>query len=118
MPAYQVLADALRAKILAGELEPGRKLPIEPELSAQYGVSRSTVREALRVLASQNLIATTRGVSGGSFVAPPNPEQISGYLEASRRPGSRRYGARRTSWRSCGARSTGRPTSPRRRRSS
>lgn len=85
MPAYQVLADALRARIMTGELKPGEKLPIEPDLSAQYGVSRSTVREALRVLASQNLIATTRGVSGGSFVAYPNPEQISGYLEASLR---------------------------------
>lgn len=85
VPAYQLLADALRAKILAGELKPGEKLPIEPDLSAQYGVSRSTVREALRVLASQNLVATTRGVSGGSFVAHPNPEQISGYLEASLR---------------------------------
>lgn len=84
-PAYQVLADALRARIMTGELKPGEKLPIEPDLSTQYGVSRSTVREALRVLASQNLVTTTRGVSGGSFVAYPNPEQISGYLEASLR---------------------------------
>jgi DNA-binding FadR family transcriptional regulator len=80
-----VLADALRARILTGELKPGARLPIEPDLSALYGVSRSTVREALRVLASQNLIATTRGVSGGSFIAYPNPEQIAGYLEASLR---------------------------------
>jgi DNA-binding FadR family transcriptional regulator len=85
VPAYQVLADALRARIITGELRPGEKLPIEPELSVQYGVSRSTVREALRVLASQNLIATTRGVSGGSFVAYPKPEQIAGYLGASLR---------------------------------
>jgi DNA-binding FadR family transcriptional regulator len=85
VPAYQVLADALRDRIMTGELRPGEKLPIEPDLSAQYGVSRSTVREALRVLASQNLITTTRGVSGGSFVAYPNPEQIAGYLAASLR---------------------------------
>ncbi len=85
VPAYQVLADALRARIMTGELKPGEKLPIEPDLSTQYGVSRSTVREALRVLASQNLVTTTRGVSGGSFVAYPNPEQISGYLESSLR---------------------------------
>jgi len=85
VPAYQVLADALRAKILTGELKPGARLPIEPDLSAIYGVSRSTVREALRVLASQHLISTSRGVSGGSFVAYPNPEQIAGYLEASLR---------------------------------
>jgi GntR family transcriptional repressor for pyruvate dehydrogenase complex len=83
VPAYQVLADALRARIMSGQLKPHEKLPIEPVLSTQYGVSRSTVREALRVLASQGLITTTRGVSGGSFVAYPNPEQISGYLEAS-----------------------------------
>jgi DNA-binding FadR family transcriptional regulator len=85
VPAYQVLADALRARILTGQLKSGEKLPIEPDLSTQYGVSRSTVREALRVLASQGLITTTRGVSGGSFVAFPSPEQISGYLEASLR---------------------------------
>ena len=85
MPAYQVLSDALRARIITGELKPGEKLPIEPELSVQYGVSRSTVREALRVLASQNLIITTRGVAGGSFVAYPHPEQVAGYLQASLR---------------------------------
>ena len=85
VPAYQVLADALKARIMTGALKPGEKLPVEPDLSAQYGVSRSTVREALRVLASQNLITTTRGVSGGSFVAYPNPEQIAGYLAGSLR---------------------------------
>lgn len=83
VPAYQELADTLRDRILAGELGPGDRLPVEPELSAEYGVSRSTVREALRVLASQNLVTTTRGVAGGSFVAHPQPEQISDYLEAS-----------------------------------
>lgn len=78
-----MLADALRARILTRELRPGQKLPVEPELSAEYGVSRSTAREALRVLASQGLVTTVRGVSGGSFIACPNPEQISDYLQAS-----------------------------------
>jgi DNA-binding FadR family transcriptional regulator len=80
-PAYEELADALRAQILAGELQPGDRLPVEPELSARYGVSRSTVREALRVLSSQHLVTTTRGVSGGTFVMHPNLEQIAGHLE-------------------------------------
>lgn len=80
-PAYQELAEVLRAQILSGELKPGDRLPVEPDLSAQHGVSRSTVREALRVLSSQHLVTTTRGVVGGSFVAYPQPEQISGYLE-------------------------------------
>ncbi|WP_214316872.1 FadR/GntR family transcriptional regulator [Nonomuraea sediminis] len=83
VPAYQHLAADLRGRIIAGEFRPGDRLPVEPELSARYGVSRSTVREALRLLASQNLIVTTRGVSGGSFVAVPSPDQISAYLKTS-----------------------------------
>lgn len=82
-PAYQELADALRARIITGELEPGDQLPVEPELCAEYAVSRSTVREALRVLSSQGLVVTTRGVTGGTFVAHPDGEQISDYLETS-----------------------------------
>ena len=46
------------------------------------GVSRSTVREALRLLASQHLIVTTRGVTGGSFVAHPDAEQLADGLAA------------------------------------
>ena len=80
-PAYEVLAAALREQIMSGELKPGDRLPVEPDLSAQHNVSRSTVREALRVLSSQHLITTTRGVVGGSFIAHPQPDQISGYLE-------------------------------------
>lgn len=80
-PAYEELASVLRAQILSGELKPGDRLPVEPDLSARHGVSRSTVREALRVLSSQHLITTTRGVVGGSFVAHPQPDQISSYLE-------------------------------------
>jgi DNA-binding FadR family transcriptional regulator len=78
-----MLADALRARILTRELRPGQKLPVEPELADEYAVSRSTVREALRVLASQGLITTSRGVLGGSFVAYPSPQQMSDYLQAS-----------------------------------
>lgn len=79
-PAYQVLADELRAEITSGRLQPGERLPPEPELCVRTGVSRSTVREALRLLASQHLIITTRGVTGGSFVAHPNALQLSAAL--------------------------------------
>ncbi|MEV0898736.1 FadR/GntR family transcriptional regulator [Actinoplanes sp. NPDC049802] len=75
-PAYQQLADELRADITSGRLQPGERLPPEPELCVKIGVSRSTVREALRLLASQHLIVTTRGVTGGSFVAHPDAEQL------------------------------------------
>ena len=60
-----------------GVCSPGERLPPEPELCVKTGVSRSTVREALRLLASQHLIVTTRGVTGGSFVAHPDAEQLS-----------------------------------------
>jgi GntR family transcriptional repressor for pyruvate dehydrogenase complex len=76
-PAYQLLADELRDDITSGRLQPGERLPPEPELCVRTGVSRSTVREALRLLASQHLIVTTRGVTGGSFVAHPDAEQLS-----------------------------------------
>jgi DNA-binding FadR family transcriptional regulator len=49
-------------------------------LCVKTGVSRSTVREALRLLASQHLIVTTRGVTGGSFVAHPDAEQLADAL--------------------------------------
>lgn len=80
LPAYQVLADELRTQITTGLLRPGERLPTEPQLSVRSGLSRSTVREALRLLASQHLIVTTRGVSGGSFVAHPSPAQLSDLL--------------------------------------
>lgn len=82
-PAYQELARTLREQILSGELRAGDRLPIEPELCRLHGVSRSTVREALRVLSSQHLVTTTRGVSGGTFVVHPEPGQISSYLQTS-----------------------------------
>ncbi|WP_218009798.1 FadR/GntR family transcriptional regulator [Actinomadura kijaniata] len=79
-PAYAALAADLRRRILAGEYRPGDRLPVEPEMCARYGVSRSTVREALRLLASQHLVTTVRGVAGGTFVAHPRPEQLSEHL--------------------------------------
>jgi DNA-binding FadR family transcriptional regulator len=79
-PAYQALADQLRDQIASGQVRPGERLPTEPQLCASFGLSRSTVREALRLLASQHLIITTRGVSGGSFVSEPRPEKLADSL--------------------------------------
>jgi GntR family transcriptional regulator, transcriptional repressor for pyruvate dehydrogenase complex len=75
-PAYRQVADELRAQIVGGTLAAGERLPNEADLSRAFGVSRSTVREALRVLASQHLVETLRGVQGGSFVASPDPSQV------------------------------------------
>ncbi|HZN71729.1 MAG TPA: FCD domain-containing protein [Micromonosporaceae bacterium] len=78
--AYQLLAEDIRAEITSGRLRPGDRLPTEPQLCVRSGLSRSTVREALRLLASQHLIVTTRGVTGGSFVAHPSPDQLADTL--------------------------------------
>ena len=82
-PAYQQVADQLRQLILTGSLSSGDRLPPETELAANFGVSRSTVREALRVLASRDLIQTTRGTTGGTFVSQVQFAQVSEYLETS-----------------------------------
>lgn len=80
-PAYEQVADQIRELILSRRLVAGDRLPIEGKLSATFGVSRSTVREALRVLSAQDLIYTSRGVSGGTFVADTKPSVITAYLE-------------------------------------
>src|SRR5919197_1991370 len=55
-PGYQRLAASIRESIVSGELPPGRRLPSELKLAEQTGVSRSTVREALRVLQESGFI--------------------------------------------------------------
>ena len=50
LPAYEQLARTMRDSVLSGELSEGTRLPSELTLAAQAGVSRSTVREALRLL--------------------------------------------------------------------
>ena len=62
------IAQSIRAAIISGDLISDARLPSETELSDQFGVSRPTVREALKRLAAQNLIRTQRGATGGAFV--------------------------------------------------
>jgi DNA-binding FadR family transcriptional regulator len=80
---YEQLASRLRGQILAGELTPGSRLPNENDLAVTHGVSRSTVREALRLLAAQSLIRTTKGARGGSFVTTPTAGRILDSLHSS-----------------------------------
>lgn len=62
------IAAAIRDAIVEGRLIVDERLPSEQELAEQFGVSRPTVREALKRLAAQNLIRTQRGATGGAFV--------------------------------------------------
>lgn len=81
--AYDRLAHRIRDEILAGHLRPGDRLPTGEELCERYQVGRNTAREALRTLASQGLITVKRGVTGGTFVAHPRPEQVTDSLGTS-----------------------------------
>jgi DNA-binding FadR family transcriptional regulator len=81
-PVYEEVANRLRSQIADGTLIPGDRLPAESNLAAEFGVSRSTIREALRVLNSEGLIRTARGVSGGSFVNEAEAQATSEFLRA------------------------------------
>lgn len=80
--AYEQVADQLRDLIVGGELAPGARLPNEAVLARGFGVSRATVREALRVLAAHSLIRTAKGAAGGSFVTLPTVDHISAFVHA------------------------------------
>lgn len=65
-PKYQEIADRLREQIGAGALEPGQRLPSEPDLAAEYDASRNTVRLAIALLINQGLVVSRQGL--GTFV--------------------------------------------------
>lgn len=68
------VADLIRSAIHTGQLAVDERLPTEEELARRFGISRPTVREALKVLAAQNLIRSRRGPTGGTFVNRPDME--------------------------------------------
>ncbi|MEO2108830.1 MAG: FCD domain-containing protein [Actinomycetota bacterium] len=70
--ASDFLASELRAQILGDGLTPGAPLSSESELIEQYGLSRGSVREALRLLEAEGLIAIRRGPKGGIHVVHPD----------------------------------------------
>ena len=66
--AHEAILAQLQRKILEGELAPGGRLPSEREMMETFGVSRPTVREALRVAESLGLVAVRHGDPGGPRV--------------------------------------------------
>jgi DNA-binding FadR family transcriptional regulator len=78
--AYEQVYDQVRSMILAGDLLRGERLPTEVALAAQFGVSRGTIREALRLLVAENLILTVKGAGGGNFVMLPTVDHISQFV--------------------------------------
>src|SRR3978361_2537680 len=79
--ASAVLATELRERILSGEYPEGTPLPPERDLVVQTRMSRTTVREALRILEVQGLIRIKAGRAGGAFVQHPGEDSVADSLE-------------------------------------
>lgn len=73
----------LRDAIMASTFKQGERLPSEADLAREFQVSRSTIREALRVLVSEGLIAKVPGAGGGSFVQSIDHDSLKSLLSGS-----------------------------------
>ncbi|MFX4271818.1 FadR/GntR family transcriptional regulator [Propionibacteriaceae bacterium Y1685] len=69
-----VVVDAVKELISSGALGPGDRLPIEKELAAEFGVSRGSLREAIRALAVIGILETRQGA--GTFVTDLSPAPL------------------------------------------
>ncbi len=66
-PLPELIAESIRQAINSGQLQPGEQLPSEPQFAEQLGVSRTTLRDAVRILVSEGILERRRGV--GTFIA-------------------------------------------------
>ncbi len=74
--AYERIVEQIEEAVESGSLQPGERLPSERELMAQFAVSRSTVREALRVLQARGLVRSRPGDPHGAEVLPFSPAAL------------------------------------------
>lgn len=72
----EMVAGALRARILSGELADGAMLPKQDELFEEFGVSLPPIREALRILETEGLITVQRGNIGGAIIHRPRAAKV------------------------------------------
>jgi DNA-binding FadR family transcriptional regulator len=74
--AFDEIAAQIRTELSSGRLAVGNRLPSERALSEQFGVSRNTLREALRSLEHAGLIRLQKGARGGAFISQHSGEAI------------------------------------------
>jgi GntR family transcriptional repressor for pyruvate dehydrogenase complex len=72
----ETVAAGIRRRIATGDLKIGDRLPTEEELTESFGIARTTLREALRILESQGLIQIRRGRGGGATVTMPDLDRL------------------------------------------
>ncbi|MFI6457715.1 FadR/GntR family transcriptional regulator [Streptosporangium amethystogenes] len=68
----EMVADAIRTRIISGELPEGSLLPRQEEMMRELNVSRPSYREALRILEAEGLVSVRRGNQGGAVVHAPS----------------------------------------------
>jgi len=72
----EVVAASIRSQIGNGELKTGDRFPPEDELMEVFGIARTTLREALRILEAEGLVTVLRGRNGGPRVTTPTVEHM------------------------------------------
>jgi GntR family transcriptional repressor for pyruvate dehydrogenase complex len=80
--SYHALADHLRERILSGHLPEGSPLPNERDLGDSTGLSRGSVREALRMLEVEGLLTIKTGRNGGGTIRLPDTNRVSRTIDA------------------------------------
>lgn len=70
------VAQQIQDAVATGALAVGERLPNERELARLFGVSRATIREAVRRLETEGMVQVRRGVTGGTFVSQPDPGRL------------------------------------------
>jgi GntR family transcriptional regulator, transcriptional repressor for pyruvate dehydrogenase complex len=70
----EVVADALRTRIVSGDLPDGSLLPRQEDLVEEFGISLPSLREAMRILETEGLLSVRRGNVGGAVVHRPQPQ--------------------------------------------
>ncbi len=68
----ELVSARIRDGIVGGSLRPGDRLPSEDSLMGTFGVSRPTLREAIRLLEAEELLDVRRGAQGGPVVRRPS----------------------------------------------
>ncbi|MBN9425407.1 MAG: FadR family transcriptional regulator [Burkholderiales bacterium] len=74
--AFEEIAAQIRANLAEGRLQVGDRLPSERALAEQFGVSRNTLREALRLLEHAGLLRLHKGAHGGAFISERSGDAV------------------------------------------